>query len=339
MRFPEYLSVFLFFFYHELANTATLISSANVSQKHLECYDRAWSLLVQVWGKSNHSTASAAEKLHSPVTFCHVCLFVASFHWSLFPRLFLCWHCCGFGRTASELQPPAPASGREAALARCSRPQRQGLDSLEVCSAVSSLLLLSALTTSEISLSHAAVPMETSAKSFGWLLIKVSKCPSSFKGPEERAATGGPWSRGTCSKTCPGGLSLGLVGDFASFSYRGWKGRNLPESAVSPFPATPQCAAKRPLRDMKSHFVSLVLGGQQWHFQVWHLGWYSVCKQGWIISLRTPSDSLQHIQEEKMFCLWPWQSFSVFEVHLSDLQTHTHEAGCVCDLSCHCCSC
>lgn len=48
MRFPEYLSVFLFFFYHELANTATLISSANVSQKHLECYDRAWSLLVQV---------------------------------------------------------------------------------------------------------------------------------------------------------------------------------------------------------------------------------------------------------------------------------------------------
>lgn len=79
MRFPDYLSVLLFF-HHELANTATLNTSANASQKHPERYDRAWSLLVQIWGESNHSPAAAAEKLLSPVTFRHFCLFIASFH-------------------------------------------------------------------------------------------------------------------------------------------------------------------------------------------------------------------------------------------------------------------
>lgn len=201
--------------------------------------------------------------------------------------------------------------------------------SLKVCSAGSSLLLLSALTTSQISLSCAAVPMETGPKSFGWLLIKVFVCPFSCKVPEEENPIRGCWGRGH---------SLQLTWDFTSFSHRGWKWWNLSKTSARPYSAIPQCAAKRSFRDMKSHFVSLVLGGQQWHFPGWRLGWWSVCKQRWIISLRTPSDLPQRIQEEKMFCLWPWQSFSVSEVHPSNMQTHTCKAGCICSLSC-CNSC
>lgn len=121
-----------------------------------------------------------------------------------------------------------------------------------------------------------------------------------------------------------GGCRLGLARGFACFSHKGWKGGKLHENSGSLYPLYPTVATMTLFRDMKSSFFSLVsaLEGQRQHFQGWHLWWQSVCKQGWIISLRTSSDLLQHIQKEKMLCLWPWQSFSISHVHQSDTQTH-----------------
>lgn len=119
------------------------------------------------------------------------------------------------------------------------------------------------------------------------------------------------------------GVAWGWHGILFAFPTQHGKEETCPTLQQVPTLFIPKYATMRLFRDMKSRFVSLVsvLEGQRWHFQGWHLGWQSVCKQGWIISRRTPSDLLQCIQEEKMFCLWPWQPFSISEVHPTDMQT------------------
>lgn len=66
---------------------------------------------------------------------------------------------------------------------------------------------------SQISLSHAAVPMETGPKSFGWLLIKVFVCPFSCNVPEEGNPIRGCWSRGHTAWGWHGILLPFLTGD------------------------------------------------------------------------------------------------------------------------------
>lgn len=131
-------------------------------------------------------------------------------------------------------------------------------------------------------------------------------------------------NRWTWSRTHAGRLCWAGMGFYLHFAWgMGWR---KPAQVLSKY--LPLLSPNMPQRDHfetgKSRFVSLVLvlEGQRQHFQGWYSGRHSVCKQGWIISLRTLSDLVQCIPERKMLCLWPWHlSPSLKPTRQTDRQT------------------